>query len=377
MFKYLFYFILATIGLPCRAQTTTEMSNVSESSLPCRFIYKIDVNAKSKRIDRNPPPEYKFALINHCPQSEEEQNMAVRVVPVIWQGKKNFYGLYRVERVFESADEAHAYALMNGVPMACLPQDEETVLYVPTLRENGLLPQDIRQDWVLQALEALLPDDWEMLQTDADKADYPSQIVLQAKYQVWKTNFNLINAPAHVIKQTTDEVFMRENGQLVTPFIRFSLHQPWSELELKMVDYNATNWMYYYANAQYYGLKVIALTGIGGEMEQVLLPQSVKTSPFQVYEKVRQFLTPQMVEGTAQNAKLGAVVVDKDGIPIYMDNRTGTWGAWPAEMQGKSVKVQGILLERENSSPLRNEKGEYSAGAEGKQLFLVRPVLAK
>jgi hypothetical protein len=216
-----------------------------------------------------------------------------------------------------------------------------------------------------------------MLQTDADKAAYPSQMVLQAKYQVWKTNFNLINAPAHVLKQTTDEAFMRENGQLVTPFIRFSLHQPWSELECKMVDYNATNWMYYYANAQYYGLKVIALTGIGGEMEQVLVSQSVKTSPFQVYEKVRQFLTPQMVEGIAQNAKLGAVIVDKEGVAIYIDNRTGTWGAWPAEMQGKPVKVQGILLERESSSPLRNEKGEYSAGAEGRQLYLIRPVLVK
>ena len=98
--------------------------------LPCRFIYPIDVNAKYQRPDKNPTPAYKFALINHCPATTQEHQIAVRVVEVIWQNSKGFYGLYQIERIFESRAEAMLFASQHHIPMAWHEENSKLVEYV-------------------------------------------------------------------------------------------------------------------------------------------------------------------------------------------------------------------------------------------------------
>lgn len=73
------------------------------------------------------------------------------------------------------------------------------------------------------------------------------------------------------------------------------------------------------------------------------------------------------IEGTARNAKGGAVIVGADGSPIYI---TGL-DAWPAGFEGKRVRAMGTLNSRKRiPSPVIGPDGAVSAGAEGDQTVL-------
>lgn len=71
------------------------------------------------------------------------------------------------------------------------------------------------------------------------------------------------------------------------------------------------------------------------------------------------------VRGIAGNAKAGAEVMGKDGIPIYL---TGL-DAWPDALNGKKVGVTGILHSVDHGLPV-GPNGEHYAGLEGEQLLL-------
>lgn len=63
--------------------------------------------------------------------------------------------------------------------------------------------------------------------------------------------------------------------------------------------------------------------------------------------------------GIARDAKLGAVIEAGDRV-VYCSGLQ----AWPAELSGREVTAHG-RLERVESEPLMNERGEVSAGVEG------------
>lgn len=74
------------------------------------------------------------------------------------------------------------------------------------------------------------------------------------------------------------------------------------------------------------------------------------------------------VEGTARNAKGGAVIVGEDGVPIYLPMLP----AWPDGIEGTVVEVDGRLDERKLlPDPAVGEDGAHSAGAEGTQTMLL------
>lgn len=73
------------------------------------------------------------------------------------------------------------------------------------------------------------------------------------------------------------------------------------------------------------------------------------------------------VEGTAQNAKAGAVVVTSDNKVIYIEGLD----TWPLADTRKHVIVTGTLVEKKIiPDPMVNSKGEISQGAEGSQTVM-------
>jgi hypothetical protein len=68
------------------------------------------------------------------------------------------------------------------------------------------------------------------------------------------------------------------------------------------------------------------------------------------------------VVGTAEHAKLGAVVINKSGT-YYIEGKSN----WDKEgYYKKEIRVTGILETRTNAAEsLKNEKGEYIQGAVG------------
>lgn len=76
---------------------------------------------------------------------------------------------------------------------------------------------------------------------------------------------------------------------------------------------------------------------------------------------------PQMTEyiGKAQTSKQGAGLVIKNGVIYFLKGKS----EWEKMYEGKIVLVKGILTAQESSTPLKNEKGEYSTGVEGTQYF--------
>jgi len=361
----------------CQAQKNASMD--TNQDLPCRFIYQINVNIKSKRPDRNGEPFYQYALLYTCkdPNAIEVQR---QVITVKWKEKTWHREMIRVEKTFDTEEDALAYAEMNQVPMTWFKDDRQRVDYVVSLRENGLSPTDIRSDLAIQTIEKMLPKDWELVQTAEQKKVFPQTFTIQAKYKLWKTNLNLINASESAIKNASEESFIKKNGKQITPYITFSLHKPWRPIELKNVEYTESTWQYYYANAQYFGLKVVAFEGLGGKFEQVYPPKEVQITPMQVYDQIKQFLTPKTFKGKAQNAKMGAILIEEKTKTVYLiDDRKGNLGSWDASMLGKEVVVEGIAVSKiVDNGVLMNDKGEYKAGVDkGEQKMLVNVMKEK
>ena len=75
------------------------------------------------------------------------------------------------------------------------------------------------------------------------------------------------------------------------------------------------------------------------------------------------------LEGQAADAKLGAVVL-VDGEPVYLKGML----AWPADVTGKTVRVNGILEEDSHEDEiLLGPNGEQSASMAGSQWLIDRP----
>ena len=74
------------------------------------------------------------------------------------------------------------------------------------------------------------------------------------------------------------------------------------------------------------------------------------------------------LQGTAKDAKAGAVLVVADDRPIYLDGLD----SWPKEALGKKVQASGILVTRKYIPDPVNENGEISQGAEGEQWVLAK-----
>ena len=62
---------------------------------------------------------------------------------------------------------------------------------------------------------------------------------------------------------------------------------------------------------------------------------------------------PLVVEGTARTAKLGALVQTADG-EVWIDQLD----AWPAELEGRVVRVRGTLAERDDVPAFVQRPGE-------------------
>lgn len=77
------------------------------------------------------------------------------------------------------------------------------------------------------------------------------------------------------------------------------------------------------------------------------------------------------VRGTAQNAKLGAIVLIDD-LPVYVDGLE----EWKATLIGKPIEVTGTLAKSGGPSIQTNEFGGVSAGTGGPIYTLVNPKVA-
>ncbi len=74
-----------------------------------------------------------------------------------------------------------------------------------------------------------------------------------------------------------------------------------------------------------------------------------------------------VLDGTARNAKAGAVVVvEPDESPVYLSGLT----EWPEGLDGKKVRVEGTLTEQKWIPDPVAPNGEISQGAEGNQWVL-------
>lgn len=368
--KNFIFFTLLSFNI-AQAQTNPTMET---KELPCQIIYKVDVNVVSKRPDKNGKPLYKYALLNICPARQGE--IQRQVIGIIWQEKKVFKEFER-ELVFENEEIALAYAQMNNVPIAYFKDNPERVEYPFNLRENGLLPSDLRQDLVILEIEKRLPKDWELVQSEAQKKESPATFSLQAKYMVWELYENKINAP--ISKRTPAEELerLKKYGKEVRPQITFSLHQPWREEELKAVSLVKGNMgdnplTRFYHNTQYFGVKVLNFNGLEDYFHSVFYPAKQPTT-YQVYEIVRDILEPKIIIGKAQNAKMGACLITDSNEVYFMEK----WQAWENQYLNKRLIIKGLQIDKSQNQPLKNEKGEYLASAEGEFNYLVRVQLPK
>jgi len=90
--------------------------------LPCKFIRPIDVALRSKRPDKNPPPNIKWALINTCAGLEQEIPQRL-ILGQYWNNKLIYRELVAVVQVFESFEEASAFARKEAIPCALLTNE--------------------------------------------------------------------------------------------------------------------------------------------------------------------------------------------------------------------------------------------------------------
>lgn len=71
------------------------------------------------------------------------------------------------------------------------------------------------------------------------------------------------------------------------------------------------------------------------------------------------------VEGTARDAKAGAVVLNADNEPIFVEGLE----SWSDEFSGKQVRVTGVLVQKQNfPSATVDASGAVSQGTDGEQL---------
>lgn len=78
------------------------------------------------------------------------------------------------------------------------------------------------------------------------------------------------------------------------------------------------------------------------------------------------------IEGTAQNAKLSAVVISP-GMMVYCLDRA----EWPADLVGKKVTVRGVLEQTDDFKAVKSPTGEHSAGTMGGDLVLRKSELIR
>jgi hypothetical protein len=354
------HFAQAQINLPMEKQ-----------ELPCQIIFKIDVNVVSKRPDKNGAPLYKYALLNICPERQGE--IQRQVIGIIWQEKKVFREFER-ELVFKNEKKALVYAEINHIPMAYFKDNPERVEYVSSLRENGLLPNDIFQDLVMVEIKKKLPPDWEFIQTEAQKKEYPNTFSLKAQFKVWELAENKINAPVSHHSRAEELARIKKYGKEVYPQITFGLHQPWREEELKAVglakgspgDNPLTR---FYRNTQFFGIKTLTINGLEDSFHTVVY-QASQTTIYQIYELIRGILEPKILIGKAQNAKMGACFI-ADNQEVYFIEK---WREWQAQHLGKRFIIKGleVSITTHSNQTLMNDKGEYRSGAEGTFNYLVR-----
>lgn len=73
------------------------------------------------------------------------------------------------------------------------------------------------------------------------------------------------------------------------------------------------------------------------------------------------------IDGTARDAKGGAVVLTDDNIPIYIEGLD----SWPPSIDGSRISVSGVLKkEKYIPDPTIGEDGGISQGAIGMQYVL-------
>lgn len=71
------------------------------------------------------------------------------------------------------------------------------------------------------------------------------------------------------------------------------------------------------------------------------------------------------IEGKAENAKAGAIVLTEDGSPVYVD---GLEDGWPGELARKRVRVTGVLRDEKRIPDPGTDP--ITAGAHGTQSVL-------
>ena len=73
------------------------------------------------------------------------------------------------------------------------------------------------------------------------------------------------------------------------------------------------------------------------------------------------------INGRAENAKAGAIVLTEDEIPVYLP---GLYD-WPPELYRREITVTGVLrYEKMIPDPVIGEDGSISTGAYGKDYYL-------
>jgi hypothetical protein len=109
---------------------TPQKAPMITNSPPCQFIYLIDVAVKSKRPDKNHVPLWKYALLYVC-KDPTETEVQRRVITVKWEKQTYHEEIVKVEKVFETRQEALDYATANKLAMAYFEDDPERVAYPP------------------------------------------------------------------------------------------------------------------------------------------------------------------------------------------------------------------------------------------------------
>jgi hypothetical protein len=126
MKKLFILYILFTNCLFAQAQ-----KNMDTDFVPCRIIYKIDVNVRSKRPDKNiSPPLWKYALLNICRPENEKIIPQRQVIGVEWKHKTLWKEMVDVEKVFETEEEAFRYAHLNMIPIASDTNNTNKISYM-------------------------------------------------------------------------------------------------------------------------------------------------------------------------------------------------------------------------------------------------------
>lgn len=71
------------------------------------------------------------------------------------------------------------------------------------------------------------------------------------------------------------------------------------------------------------------------------------------------------IEGTAQNAKISAVVVSPEGVVYCLNFRE-----WPSHVVGKRIRVKGVLETTDEFAAKTNSQGEITQGSAGGDLVM-------